>query len=128
MLGMLSCAVIPLGIIVFCAWHEEYVGRRRARLAAEIERDRQDCEQLARYGLRLHKPSGVWQCDKCKRWNPEGYECRSATCELDRRLKELDRNQKSRCQKACPFKVQNCSACNPDAPDESADLGGLAAP
>lgn len=31
MAGMLLSIAIPLGVIGFCAWHEEYVARRRAR-------------------------------------------------------------------------------------------------
>ena len=65
MLVMLTSAVIPLAIIAFCSWHEEYVSRRRASREAKTELPRMDAEQLARGSkLKLFNPAPVcrWNC------------------------------------------------------------------
>lgn len=81
MLGMLSCAVIPPAIIAFCAWHEEYVGRRRASRAAKTELARMDADQHDRgWKLKLFDPPAAcrWNCKgpcHCRATAPMAPDC-----------------------------------------------------
>lgn len=121
MLGMLTSAVIPLAIIAFCAWHEEYVGRRRALALKALH-------VTSGSKLRVHDPDELIECRGCGRPVAVNAICQTAGCPAVRGW-ELFREQRRAAQDHRAWLQSNCSkSCGRAAPDACCDLGGIGAP